>query len=627
MPEILSPVGDWDCLNAALDNGADAVYLGLSDFNARRRAGNFMQENVGKAVKQAHNLGVKAYLTLNTLVKNNEMQRFFDLLSKSYEVGFDAIILQQLNLSRYIHEQFPDLKIHASTQASVFNALHAKSYPFVERFVLPREMTVNQVKTFINDSSKDAEIFVHGALCFSISGQCLMSSMLGGRSGNRGFCAQPCRKKYNGKYVLSPKDLCTVKYLKNAVDAGVNSLKIEGRVRSPEYVGAVTQLYRTYLDEGFVDENALEDAEYSFNRGFTSGALNKDFAVVDSTNAGKKGVELGILKDGGKIKLSRQILVGDKIGVDTGKNIYGDTITEIILKDENVNHAPKGSTVKLKLNAKTADKIILSNAVIRRDKLKPHFKPAIFALRKPKKVDPPISPLKSNSKHKMHIRAYTKDQVNDARDFGVDSIYYDIFQKDFSSVNANPYVPRCLFDYRLNEAISIVESGGWDSVFSGDLGLLNAVKLPNSIIDISANTFCDYDVQQMNLMGHTPVISPELSQSELLSFSDKRFIVYVHGRVPLMNIKYDLGEQTLTDELGYTFPVRKEADNKILMNSVPYGLFHRVKTLFENGLSQIFIDLWGESPEIINIYQKILNGEKINKQKGYTLGNFQKGVY
>lgn len=278
-PELLSPAGSPDALDAALENGADAVYLGATSFNARMNAKNFTREDLRAGIRRAHALGASIYMTLNTQVLDRELPSLLHAARNAYEDGVDALIVADPGAARVIHRDLPDFPLHASTQMSGHSTdmgrLLAK-YGFT-RMVLARETAKEDIRSFCENSPIEAEVFLHGALCVSHSGQCLFSSVVGGRSGNRGECAQPCRLPYNGSYPLSLKDLCLARQIPDLIDMGVASLKIEGRMKSPEYVGAVTRVYRRLLDERRA-ANAEELAYLAevFSRGgFTDGYFEK----------------------------------------------------------------------------------------------------------------------------------------------------------------------------------------------------------------------------------------------------------------------------------------------------------------------------------------------------------------
>lgn len=252
--EILAPAGSRAAFEAALKAGANAVYAGGSRFSARAYAENFTEEELIQAIHEAHFYGRKLYLTVNTLLKEEEIETLYDYLAPYYENGLDAVIVQDMGAVDYIRRYFPELDIHASTQMTITGALGAK---FVEsqgmtRVVPARELSLEEISLIRRETDLEIECFVHGALCYCYSGQCLLSSMIGGRSGNRGQCAQPCRLPYtfNGdkKHFLSPKDICTLEIIPELIEAGIDSFKIEGRMKKPEYVAGVTALYRKYTD-------------------------------------------------------------------------------------------------------------------------------------------------------------------------------------------------------------------------------------------------------------------------------------------------------------------------------------------------------------------------------------------
>ncbi len=307
IPELLAPAGSPEAFFAAVAAGADAVYLSGKRFGARKFAQNFSGEEIAETIAYAHARGVKVYVTVNTLVHDRELPDVLEYLVWLYESGVDAVLVQDPGLAALAREIVPGLVLHASTQLTIHNAegvrwAHAMGF---SRVVLARELPLSEMEAISRataDTGMGLEVFAHGALCYSYSGQCLLSSVIGGRSGNRGMCAQPCRKKYTlvtagvdrygrptglhdvpmpGPYLLSPKDLCTYRDIPRLVDSPVASLKIEGRMKSPEYVAIVVSTYRRALDEAaagtFVpDEAALRDLALAFNRGFTRGYLFGD---------------------------------------------------------------------------------------------------------------------------------------------------------------------------------------------------------------------------------------------------------------------------------------------------------------------------------------------------------------
>ena len=382
MIELLSPVGDFECLKAAVQNGADTVYFGASLFSARAFASNFDDELLEKAINYAKVRGVKTNLTLNTLIKNNELAEAINLAKKAYEFGIDAIIVQDLGLAKYLIKNFPDLPIHGSTQMTVHNlegAIELQNLGF-SRVVLSRELNIKEIEEICKNTSIEVEAFVHGALCISYSGQCLFSSMVGGRSGNRGRCAQPCRLPYellendsfiDKGFLLSTKDLCSLEYLPELVNCGINCLKIEGRMKTPEYVATVTRIYRKYLDLAIsgknyiIDEQDKKDLAQVFNRGgFSNGHLNTEpnKKLIYPVKPNNMGLYLGKVtnfnKTNGYISfITNEILnIGDKISVEDEKY----TISELMINNKNIKQAVPGDKVKI---GRMKGKIFIGNKI------------------------------------------------------------------------------------------------------------------------------------------------------------------------------------------------------------------------------------------------------------------------
>ena len=371
MVELLSPVGDFNCLKAAVQNGADSVYFGSSTFSARAFATNFSQDNLKKAIEYAKIRGVKTHLTLNTLIKDTEFDEAFNLAKKAYELGIDAIIVQDLGLAMALIRNFPDLPIHASTQMTVHNlngALKLQELGF-KRVVLARELSINDIDYICKNTNIEIETFIHGALCISYSGQCLFSSMLGGRSGNRGKCAGPCRlpfslyeedKVIDSGFLLNTRDLCGIDYIPDLINSGVKCFKIEGRMKSPEYVATVTKIYRKYIDlalskkENYtIDEKDRKELLQVFNRGMSSpGHLSKNgnHSLVFKEKPNNMGLFLGKIekylpkKGYITIKLNEKISIGDTISLENETTSY--TISELMNTNfENITETQIGQTV------------------------------------------------------------------------------------------------------------------------------------------------------------------------------------------------------------------------------------------------------------------------------------------
>lgn len=342
--ELLAPAGDWDCMRAAVANGADAIFFGVEKFNARARANNFRMDELPEIMAFLHSYGVKGFLTFNILVFENELADAQELIEACMEAGVDAVIVQDLGLVKLIRELSPDFPIHGSTQMTITSpeAVEFTKPWGMERVVLGRENNLKQIRTIGEQARLPMEVFVHGALCVSYSGQCLTSEMWGGRSANRGECAQACRLPYDlivdgvqkpmgdVAYLLSPKDLAAIDIMPELIEAGVTSFKIEGRMKTPEYVANVVSKYRQAIDRYFDGDSTppskeeIRELQQSFSRGFTHGFLEgtNNKQLLDGTFPKSRGVYLGrveqVLRDGVVCKLEAPVKRGDGIVFDAG---------------------------------------------------------------------------------------------------------------------------------------------------------------------------------------------------------------------------------------------------------------------------------------------------------------------
>lgn len=333
--EVLAPAGTYECFRAAINAGADAVYLGGSMFGARAFAGNFEEAELIKAIRTAHLYGRKVYLTVNTLLRNDELEKLVQYVKPYYEEGLDAVIVQDYGVFAVLREAFPGLDLHASTQMTITGKYGAQLLKDMgaARVVPARELSAKEIRDIYDNVDVEIESFVHGALCYCYSGQCLLSSMIGGRSGNRGRCAQPCRLTYsaNGiseKYLLSPKDMCTIEAVPDILDAGVYSLKIEGRMKSPEYVAGVSYAYRKYVDmylekgrDGYrVEEQDIRQLMDLYNRGgFCKGYYyaQNDKSMMTFDRPNHQGIVVGNIKNG-ELILSQEVNPGDVLEFPDG---------------------------------------------------------------------------------------------------------------------------------------------------------------------------------------------------------------------------------------------------------------------------------------------------------------------
>lgn len=373
--ELLAPAGSFEALKAAIQSGADAIYLGGTLFSARAFAANFTIEEIKDAVIYAHLRNVKIYVTVNTLVYDHEIEDLIAYIGELYEIQVDALIIQDLGLMGLIHQTYPDLEIHVSTQASIhqLSGVNALAKQGATRVVLARENTLEEIKEICQNTDLEIEVFVHGALCMSYSGQCLMSSLIGKRSGNRGKCAQPCRLAYKLRkdhkildpvpyYLLSAKDICVLENIQDFIDAGVTSFKIEGRMKRPEYVASVVKGYRKAIDAYIQDKMTLdlkqEKAEMFqiFNRGLSLGHAYHEKKMITDQFPGNFGIKIGKVTHYDKknklvsILLEAPLTQGD--GIRFGFEDSGRVVNKMYLHERLVNKANKNDTVMIEFNQK-----------------------------------------------------------------------------------------------------------------------------------------------------------------------------------------------------------------------------------------------------------------------------------
>lgn len=353
--ELLSPAGSIESFKAACQNGADAVYMGVDKYNARAMAVNFGINEYIECIEYAHIRGIKVYLTLNTLMYDDEVKEALDIVLKLYSKGLDAVIIQDIGLGMLIHKLIPKLPLHASTQMSVYSLDQVKYLEGIgfKRVVLARELSVDEIEYICKNTNLEIEVFIHGALCVSVSGQCLLSSTIGNRSANRGRCAQPCRMKYSlynskGKelisnsYILSKKDIFGLEYVNKLKEIGVTSLKIEGRNKNPEYVAGVTKNYRNAINNN-INSNTKQELMQLFNRGgisigyFDGVKYKNSISLLSPKNTGiflgkvidKKGVYV-------KLKLEEDIDMHDGFEIYSEDKVISNIVT-CIKNDKYVN--------------------------------------------------------------------------------------------------------------------------------------------------------------------------------------------------------------------------------------------------------------------------------------------------
>lgn len=384
MPELLVPVGNMECLNAAINAGCDAIYLSGLSFGARKYALNFNDEELKEAVYTCHLYGVKVYITVNTLVYDDEVENFLNYIDFLCSIGVDALIMQDIGMIDLVRKTYPTLELHASTQANIHNLEGVKMCASLgmKRVVLARETPLELLKEIKRNSNIELEVFIQGALCMSYSGECLMSALIGNRSANRGTCAQCCRQPYSleidgkivekDKYLLSTKDLNTLNYIGELIDIGIESLKIEGRMKRPEYVYLTTYLYRKAIDNyklygnTKITRNDIKELKQIFNREFTKGFLfscdNDEF--VNSYRPNHMGIEIGRVIDyknkRALIKLNDTLSINDGIRI-ISNNDYGCIVQTIYNKNKKVKVARNKDIIEIPFK----DKVLKNDVVLK----------------------------------------------------------------------------------------------------------------------------------------------------------------------------------------------------------------------------------------------------------------------
>ena len=662
--EILAPCGSKESLTAAVRCGANAVYLGTKNFNARRNADNFGFDELEEAVSYCHSRNVKVYVTLNTLVSDSEMKSAYDAACSCMKAGVDAFIIQDLGVAKMIKEHFPTARLHASTQCAVntpdgFRALEELGF---SRAVLPREMTLDEIKEIRSSTSMELEIFVHGALCMCVSGQCYLSATLGGRSGNRGLCAQPCRLSFSadnsGSYDLSLKDLSLISHIKEIESASVISLKIEGRMKRPEYVAAAVTACKKAIDGeyGINDEKMLKDvfSRSGFTDGYFTGIRKNMFGTRQKEDVLAAG---DVLKSLSKLyeKEVQSVPVDMEFICKKGKNtvLYvtyeaNKVRVEAPAAETAINKPMTAESVKQRLsklggtqyylNSFKADidgGLILPASVINEmrrtavEKLSAEIRPDFEAL-----------PFRETAHEKKSCKPYytarflSESQIPDSHPFK--RIFIPLWSDDgdFVKFNAGAELPRGLFscEGKLKKRLTQLKALGVKNILAGNLGAYKTAE------NMGFNVFADFALNIYNSLTaekfNSPILSFELTlnQANHINASDTGIVAY--GKLPLMltrncPVKNRIGckrcnkKGTLTDRKGYKFPVRcSDYPCVEIFNPLPLILSDRIAEIKTDFIHFYFTD--EDKDEVKNI----IHMYKLNKksQSDFTRGLYYKGV-
>lgn len=686
LPELLAPAGSLEALKAAIAGGADAVYFGGGDFNARINAKNFTNEELKQAIDLLHSCGKKAYITLNTLVHDREIEDYLRFAEFVYLAGADALIVADIGGAQAIHRHLPHLELHASTQMSGHNLAQAQLLADngFSRMVVARETSRANLEYLVKNSPIEIEMFTHGALCVCHSGQCLFSSLVGGRSGNRGECAQPCRLPYrdengNESYPLSLKDLSLASHITELIDMGVHSLKIEGRMKSPEYVFGVVRAFRTLLDEGRnATPGEISELAKIFSRGgFTQGYYENK---ID-------GRMLGIRSDEQK-RISRLSLYSSermdepkpkKIKISAYASVLADKPISLSLECGDVRVTAHGQipekaistplsaeNIKKSLTklgatrfelcdyvAVTDDDIIVPVSALnalRRDacelleKALRENESARVGFEKYEPKNPEVChnvpqrakisqfSAKMSKNEQKTARFYSPEQItDDAKNF-FDIIYLPL--EKFSGECEGVVLPPVIFDSEMPKVEKMLESAkknGAKYALVGNLGALKLAKRHGFDLhgDFRFNVYNNETVAALSdLAIGSIILSPELTLPQIRDISgDTAAIVY--GRIPLMLLEKCVakevsscdtcasGRATLTDRKGISFPVLREWEHRsVIYNSAPTYMADRRAELDRAGVKNCHFIFSTESKNEVNeIISAYKNGKSAQKDE------------
>ncbi len=648
LPELLCPAGSPEALDAAIEGGADAVYLGGALFNARMNAKNFGGDALRSAVLRAHSYGVKVYLTLNTLVHDRELSAYVDAAREALQAGVDALIVADLGGAALLHRVFPDAELHASTQMSSHSAAAGKQLRELgfSRMVIARETSAEDMRRIVEESGIEVEAFIHGALCVSHSGQCLFSSVVGGRSGNRGECAQPCRlpfscascKHSKSQYPLSLKDLSLAKRVPELIDIGISSLKIEGRMKSPEYVRDTARIWRRLLDERRgatpAEMQALADA---FSRGgFTDAYFTRSIG---------HGM-LGIRSDTDK-SLSRaaQPFVGitRRVPISVTASLRANEPCALSLSDGTHHVTVNGDVPLQAINAPlTRDAVEKSLSkfggtpyevsdfslalddglmlpVSRLNDLRRRALQALEDVLAPNEITE--RPKRQNRPAHTRIasrtaRFYLPDQISsDAKQY-FDRIYLPLHR--YTEAANGVILPPVIFDGdedRVLQMLRDAASRGAKYALVGNLGHIALARTAGLIPigDYRLNITNAESVARLEELGITEaILSPELTLPQIRDVGGNTAAI-VYGRLPLMTLEKcaireiadcqscEKNNVILRDRRGIEFPILREWEHRnVIFNSLPTGMSDRTDALLRAGANAWHFIFSVESPRQVD---------------------------
>lgn len=692
--ELLAPAGGPEQLRAAVQSGADAVYLGASSFSARAGAGNFDYAQLREAVRYCHVYGVKVHCALNTLIKESEFEEAVRAAREIYLCGVDAIIIQDIGLAAYLHRLLPDIELHASTQMTVTSpegVRYLEEHGF-SRVVLARELSEAEIAEIAKDAKAELEVFVHGAICMCYSGQCLMSSMLGGRSGNRGRCAQPCRLQYdllkNGgacesAYVLSPKDMALIAHLEALRKMGVASLKIEGRLKSAEYVSAVTGVYRKYLDTpAEVAAEDMAELKNAFSRsGFTDGYFTGTTGrhmMSHSNPANNSGSSYSAAaKERASGKLVRRIPIHVYASLAMGD------VLRIIAYDDEGNCVSCNGTVA----AEPAKNTALTAERLREQLVKTGSTPFSVADINIETDEGVTIPIKDINETRRRFCTELEEQRGrlQSRQIKETDIYYGK-----GGIDAAPYISAEVMNAEQGRAV--IAAGGVRRIYApaaaaaellacaGDIEIVTktadifreenpateyvSVSSPAAMRfygaraaygDFRLNVYNSHTINEFSSLKCV-TLSPELNMREIADITahaDVETEIIAYGRIPLMlmrncpaaamgNCGHGRQIYSLRDRKNMEFPIvctdresigcRNGSCKAVLLNSKPIftaDIMENIKKLKINCIRLNFtVEKSEQCVKIVSVYKNALEGKKTDalEENSFTRGHLRRGV-
>lgn len=680
MMELLAPAGSPEALLAAVSFGADAVYIGGRNFSARHGAKNFSDEELEEAVKYCHLRGVKVHVTANTLIKQDETESFIEYLGFLNRINVDAVIIQDIGMAALARKLYPDLPLHASTQMTVATLSGVKFLEDMgfERVVLARELSMDEIRFICENSSAEIEVFAHGAVCMSYSGQCLMSSIIGGRSGNRGMCAQPCRLPYtfskgNKKgYLLSTKDMALVDHLDELKSCGVSSIKIEGRLKRPEYVAAVTGIYRKYIDKGGrAEKSDVELLLDSFSRsgfsdGYFTGHIGKNMMSYDipgNTGENKLScrIEEFLQKSGEKkkpIDIFCKMRQGEKLYIKASDKLGHSAYAE----SESIAEKAINKPISRQRLAEQLTK--LGDSVFRADNIDIQLDDGVIlpikeinAARRAALAGLEVQILnigkrRNNAWKKAEIyekdfpkelsaQVETKEQLKACEDMGIKIIYLPGEFSGYAKKEGTEYVLILPGICDSEKKEKIPENFG---VLISNIAQKELYKGEKQYINYRMNIFNSYAAGEFP-DAKSVCLSPELNLKEIAkikSSAPQECIVY--GRLPLMTMKNcpvkslsgrcAKGEHfTLKDRKNEEFIFTCDsACHSVLLNSKNLYMADKMSEFKKTAVSRFrlmfFDEGYDETKKIISEYQKATEGGAAAPllENTFTRGHFFRGV-